>query len=224
MSFTSLEYLLFLPLVFLFYWLSSRQNRNIQNLILVCASLFFYAWCDWRFVGLLLLTALTTFLSGLLMGGDNSQDSKKKKIILIGTIVLNIGILFFFKYCNFFIEAFVDAFSLFSKEIRTSTLNIILPIGISFYTFAALSYSIDVYQKKVEPTKDLLAYLAYVTFFPSILSGPISRAQKQLPQYFTPRSFDYNNVVRGCKYLLIGGGDETLPCRSFGNLCGCRLR
>ena len=133
------------------------------------------------------------------------QSSKKRKSILIGTIVLNIGILFFFKYCNFFIEAFADAFSLFGKEIRTSTLNIILPIGISFYTFTALSYCIDVYQRKVEPTKDLLAYLAYVTFFPSILSGPISRAQKQLPQYFTPRSFDYNNVVLGCRYLLMGG-------------------
>lgn len=205
MSFTSLEYLLFLPLVFLVYCFSSRQKKNAQNLILVCASLFFYAWCDWRFVCLLLLTALTTFLSGWMMQGDDMQSSKKRKSILIGTIVLNIGILFFFKYCNFFIEAFADAFSLFGKEIRTSTLNIILPIGISFYTFTALSYCIDVYQRKVEPTKDLLAYLAYVTFFPSILSGPISRAQKQLPQYFTPRSFDYNNVVLGCRYLLMGG-------------------
>lgn len=207
MSFTSLEYLLFLPLVFLVYWLFAGQNKNVQNLILVCASLFFYAWCDWRFVGLLLLTALSTFLSGLLIGRDNTQDVKneKRNSILVGSIVLNVGILFFFKYCNFFIEAFADAFSLFGKEIRTSTLNIILPIGISFYTFAALSYSIDVYQRKVEPTKDLFAYLAYVTFFPSILSGPISRAQKQLPQYFTPRSFGYNNVVQGCKYLLMGG-------------------
>ena len=204
MSFTSLEYLLFLPLVFLIYWLFPRQHKNAQNLILVCASLFFYAWCDWRFVGLLLLTALTTFLSGLLMRGDDVQGNKRRKGILVGTIVLNVGILFFFKYCNFFMEAFTDAFSLFGKEIRTSTLNIILPIGISFYTFTALSYSIDVYQRKVVPTKDLLAYLAYVTFFPSILSGPISRAQKQLPQYFIRRSFGYDNIVQGCKYLLMG--------------------
>lgn len=133
------------------------------------------------------------------------QEGKKRRGILAGTIVFNLGILFFFKYCNFFINAFVDAFSLFGMKAQLSTLNIILPIGISFYTFTALSYSIDVYQKKVMPTKDLLAYLAYVTFFPSILSGPINRAQKQLPQYFTPRFFDYNNLVRGCKYLLMGG-------------------
>lgn len=133
------------------------------------------------------------------------QKGKKRRGILVGIIVFNLGILLFFKYCNFFINAFVDAFSLFGKEAQLSTLNIILPIGISFYTFTALSYSIDVYQKKVMPTKDLLAYLAYVTFFPSILSGPINRAQKQLPQYFTPRFFDYNNLLRGCKYLLMGG-------------------
>lgn len=175
MSFTSLEYLLFLPLVFFIYWLfPGKQYKNVQNLILVCASLFFYAWCDWRFVGLLLITALTTFLSGWLMKGNNNvQSGKKGKCILVSTILLNVGILFFFKYCNFFIKAFVDAFSLFGKEFQISTLNIILPIGISFYTFTALSYSIDVYYKKVVPTKELLAYLAYVTFFPSILSGPI---------------------------------------------------
>lgn len=205
MSFTTLEYLLFLPFVFLLYWFLPRHQKNIQNMILVCASLFFYAWSDWRFVGLLLLTALTTFMSGLLLQRNSMQEHKRRKCILVSTLLFNVGILFFFKYCNFFIQAFADAFTLFGKEIQISTLNIILPIGISFYTFTALSYTIDVYQRKISPTKDLLAYLAYVMFFPSILSGPISRAQKQLPQYFYRRSFIYANVIAGCKDMLMGG-------------------
>ena len=116
-------------------------------------------------------------------------------------------------------QAFVDAFSLLGVEVNVSILKILLPVGISFYTFTTLSYSIDVYQRKVEPTKDVLAYLAYVMFFPSILSGPISRAQKQLPQYFNRRKFDYGNAVSACKFILMGGGNETLSCGSFRYLC-----
>lgn len=134
-----------------------------------------------------------------------TADEKKRKWINVSTIVLNVGILFFFKYFNFFVLSFADAFSLFGADVNVHTLQILLPVGISFYTFTALSYSIDVYQRKVEPTRDVLAYLAYVTFFPSILSGPISRAQKQLPQYFKKRSFDYDKAVRACKILLLGG-------------------
>ena len=134
-----------------------------------------------------------------------TDDEKMRKWINAGTIVLNIGILFFFKYFNFFLQSFSDAFSLFGAEVNVHTLKILLPVGISFYTFSALSYNIDVYQRKVEPTRDLLAYLAYVTFFPSILSGPISRAQKQLPQYFKKRIFDYDKAVSACKILLLGG-------------------
>lgn len=134
-----------------------------------------------------------------------TDDEKKRKWINIGAIVLNIGILFFFKYFNFFVQSFADVFSLFGAKMNVHTLKILLPVGISFYTFSALSYSIDVYQRKVEPTRDLLAYLAYVMFFPSLLSGPISRAQKQLPQYFKKRVFDYDNAVSACKLMLWGG-------------------
>ena len=133
------------------------------------------------------------------------NNPQKRKVILVGTIVFNLSVLCFFKYYNFFVQAFVDVFSLFGLNLNVSALNILLPVGISFYTFSALSYSIDVYQKKVEPTTDVLAYLAYVMFFPSILSGPISRAQKQLPQYFKTRKFDYEKAVSACKLLLIGG-------------------
>ena len=203
MTFQSLEYLIFLPVVFILYWTLCRRSKTLQNGLIVVASLVFYGMWDWRFLGLLLLTAFSTFFAGRWMG--KTDDDKKRKWTNIGAIVLNIGILFFFKYFNFFVQSFADAFSLFGAEMNVHTLKILLPVGISFYTFSALSYSIDVYQRKVEPTRDLLAYLAYVTFFPSLLSGPISRAQKQLPQYFKKRVFDYDNAVSACKLMLWGG-------------------
>ena len=203
MAFQSIEYLIFFLLVFILYWTVCSRSRMIQNGLIVVASLVFYGWWNLQFLWLLLVTALSTFFSGMWMGVTNNQ--KKHRIILCGTIILNLGILFFFKYCNFFIQAFVDMFSLLGTSVSMSSLKVLLPVGISFYTFSALSYSIDVYQKKVEPTTDVLAYLAYVMFFPSILSGPISRAQKQLPQYFKIRKFDYEKAVSACKLLLIGG-------------------
>ena len=193
----------------------------LQNGLIVAASLVFYGWWDWRFLGLLLLTAFSTYIAGRWMG--RTDDEKKRKWINWSAIVFNIGILFFFKYFNFFVLSFADAFSLFGADVNVHTLQILLPVGISFYTFTALSHSIDVYQRKVEPTRDVLAYLAYVTFFPSILSGPISRAQKQLPQYFKKRSFDYDKAVSACKILLLGGGNEIMSCRPFRNICGCCL-
>lgn len=209
MTFASIEYLIFLPIVFFLYWTVCRKNKNLQNALIVLASLFFYGFWDWRFLGLLLLTAFSTYFAGLWLQKLDSSSSphrdRKRWWIFFGTVVLNLGILFGFKYFNFFIQAFVDTFSLFGKELSVSTLRIVLPVGISFYTFTALSYSIDVYQRKVEATKDVLAYLAYVTFFPSILSGPISRATKQLPQYFHKREFNYDMAVGACKAILWGG-------------------
>ncbi|MCQ2171297.1 MAG: MBOAT family protein [Bacteroidales bacterium] len=202
MTFASIEYLIFLPVVFLLYWIVCRRNKNLQNGLIVLASLFFYGFWDWRFLGLLLVTAFSTFFAGLWM---NRVDDRKRWWISFGTIVLNLGILFGFKYYNFFVQAFVDSFSLLGKELSVSTLKIILPVGISFYTFTALSYSIDVYQRKVEATKDVVAYLAFVTFFPSILSGPISRATKQLPQYLKRREFSYDTAVSSCRSILWGG-------------------
>lgn len=203
MTLSSIEYFLFLPSVFLLFWLVFGKTKNIQNVFIVASSLLFYGFWDWRFLGLLLLTALSSFYSGLCFErvGDNN---KKRKLVLWVTLILNLGILFFFKYFNFFIQAFTDLITFLGGHASVPTLKIILPVGISFYTFAALSYTIDVYQHKVEPTKDVLAYLAYATFFPSILSGPINRAQKQLPQFFTKRVFDYHKVVEGCKFLLLG--------------------
>ena len=209
MTFQSLEYLIFLPVVFILNWTLYRGSKTLQNGLIVAASLVFYGWWDWRFLGLLLITAFSKFFAGWLTG--KTCDQKERKWIHIGAIVLNIGILFFFKYFNFFVKSFADAFSLFGTDMNVHTLKILLPVGISFYTFTALSYSIDVYLRKVEPTHDVLAYLAYVTFFPSILSGPISRAHKQLPQYFEKRRFDYDKAVIACKLMLLGG-NEAMPC------------
>lgn len=202
MTFTSIEYLVFFPVVFLLYWILGR-NKTVQNIIIVTASLFFYGWWDWRFLGLLLITTLTTFYGGAMIEKTDG-DRKKQKWISAGVIMLNLGILFFFKYYNFFIQSFCDTFSLFGKRLSVNTLNIILPVGISFYTFTALSYTIDIYQKKIEATKNLLAYCAYTMFFPSILSGPISRATKQLPQYLKKRVFNYDKAVEACKLILMG--------------------
>ena len=164
MTFQSLEYLIFLPVVFMLYWTVCRKSKVLQNGLIVVASLVFYGWWDSRFLGLLLLSAFSTFFAGWWIG--QTTDQRKQKILLVGAIVLNVGILFFFKYFNFFVQTFVDAFSLLGKKMSASTFNILLPVGISFYTFTALSYIIDVYQQKVEPTKDVLAYLSYVMFFP----------------------------------------------------------
>lgn len=203
MTFQTLEYLIFFSIVFILYWTLCRKCKNQQNGLIVAASLVFYGWWDWHFLGLLLITALSTFFAGRWIGTTN--DIRKRKSLLIGTILINIGILFVFKYFNFFVQAFVDAFSLMGMSVNATTLHILLPVGISFYTFTALSYTIDVYQRKVESTNDILAYFAYVMFFPSILSGPISRAQKQLPQYFSRRNFDFDKSISACKLILWGG-------------------
>ena len=169
MTFQSLEYLIFFTLVFILYWIVGRNNIGRQNALLLWVSIVFYGWWDWRFLGLLFITALSTFFAGWLMG--KTSDCKKRKLTLIGTIVLNIGILFLFKYFNFFVQAFSDAFLLFGRDLGVHSLKIILPVGISFYTFTALSYSIDVYHQKVIPTHDVLSYFAYVMFFPSLNSA-----------------------------------------------------
>lgn len=204
MTFQSLEYLIFFSILFILHWTLFSKRKEHQNGLIVVASLVFYGWWDWRFLGLLIITALSTFLSSRWM--DNTNDAKKRKFLLVGTIVINVGILFFFKYFNFFVQSFTDALSLMGMSVNVTTLHILLPVGISFYTFTALSYTIDVYQHKVESTNDALAYFAYVMFFPSILSGPISRAQKQLPQYFSRRNFDFDKSISACKLILWGGG------------------
>ena len=162
-------------------------------------------------MGLIFVTSVTCYLSGVYSRGrykqnqslEQSQKSRDKWGLII-SLIINLGVLFFFKYYNFFIESFVDAFSLFGKHLNINTLKIILPVGISFYTFTALSYTIDVYKKKVDPTRDVLAFFAYVSFFPALFCGPIGRATKQLPQFYKKRIFNYGGVTSGLKLMLWG--------------------
>lgn len=203
MTLSSIEYFLFLPAIFLLFWMVFGKTKQLQNAFVIAASFLFYGLWDWRSLGLLLLTAMSTFFSGIcLQKAVNNPNARK--VVLWLTLIINLGVLFFFKYYNFFIQAFSDTITLLGGHPNVSTLRIILPVGISFYTFAALSYTIDVFQKKILPTRDFLAYLAYATFFPGILSGPISRAQKQLPQFFVKRNFEYTKAVIGCKFILLG--------------------
>lgn len=203
MQLTSYLFLLFFPIVFLAHWLAFSKNAKMQNCFLLIASCIFYGWWDWRFLGLLLFTGVSTYCAGLLMDRYIGQDNIRKTINTI-CIILNIGILFAFKYFNFFIETFVDICQLMGVEMPMSALKIILPVGISFYTFSALSYSIDVCQRKVKAVDDIWQYLAYATFFPSILSGPVNRATKQLPQFMNLRKFDYEKAAEASRLIVWG--------------------
>jgi len=202
MLFQSIEFLIFLPIVFILYWFVFKKLK-IQNALVLFASYVFYGWWDWRFLILIAITSGFSYWSGLLIK-NNEGSPKKQKWICAGNIILNLLILFAFKYLNFFTESVVALFSLFGIQLDWVTLKIVLPVGISFYTFQALSYTIDVYRKKIEPTKDVVAFFAFISFFPQLVAGPIERATNLLPQFLKPRKFDYATAVDGCRQMLWG--------------------
>lgn len=202
MLFNSLDFAIFLPLVFLIYWFVLGKNLKIQNVFVLIASFVFYGWWDWRFLSLLIISTVVDYWVG--MGLKSSDKERNRKIYLIISLSVNLGILGFFKYYNFFVESFTDAFLLFGKELNTGTLNIVLPVGISFYTFQTLSYSIDVYRRKLEPTKDFIAFAAFVSFFPQLVAGPIERASNLLPQFYSKRKFEPALAIDGLRQILWG--------------------
>lgn len=174
MLFNSIDFAIFLPIVFILYWFLTNKNLKLQNLLIVVASYLFYGWWDYRFLLLILFSTIVDYSVGISL---LKQENKTKRKILLGTsILVNLGFLGFFKYYNFFLDNFITAFSFFGTEIKANSLNIILPVGISFYTFQTLSYSIDVYKRKLELTKDFIAFSAFVSFFPQLVAGPIERA------------------------------------------------
>ena len=158
MLFNSIDFAIFLPSVFLMYWFFANRNLKVQNLLIVTASYFFYGWWDWRFLSLIMISTCVDFLVGLGLVADQAQ--KKRRILLCTSIIVNISFLGFFKYYNFFLENFISAYSLFGKNISFNSLNIILPVGISFYTFQTMSYTIDVYRRKINPTRNFIAFCA----------------------------------------------------------------
>lgn len=202
MLFNSLDFAIFLPIVFLLYWFLNNINLRFQNALIVAASYLFYGWWDWRFLSLIAVSTIVDYSVGRLLGGENS-DSKRKVLLWI-SILVNLGILGFFKYYNFFADNFAATFSFFGSTFEPSSLNIILPVGISFYTFQTLSYTIDVYKRKLEPTRDLVAFSAFVSFFPQLVAGPIERATNLLPQFYSQRTFDYAEAVDGMRQILWG--------------------
>lgn len=202
MLFNSLEFIVFLPIVFCLYWLVFQRNLTVQNLLLLVASYLFYGWWDVRFLGLLFISSMVDYVVGLKIHA--TDDERRRKWWLWASVVVNLGILGFFKYSNFFVDSFIAAFAGIGIELEARTWNIILPVGISFYTFQALSYSIDIYRRQLTPTRDVVAYLTFVAFFPQLVAGPIERAAHLLPQFYQARVFRYEDAADGVRRILWG--------------------
>ncbi|MGB3469017.1 MAG: MBOAT family O-acyltransferase [Cyclobacteriaceae bacterium] len=202
MLFNSIDFAIFLPLIFILYWFVLKNSLKLQNLLIVIASYIFYGWWDWRFLTLIVFSTLVDYAIGRRL---KSEENDRRRLILLWTsILVNLGFLGFFKYYNFFLDNFVTAFSFFGRDISANSLDIILPVGISFYTFQTLSYTIDVYKRKLEPTENLIDFAAFVSFFPQLVAGPIERATHLLPQFYKPRTFDYYKAVDGMRQILWG--------------------
>ena len=202
MLFNSIEFAVFLPIVFFLYWFCAAKSLKAQNLLIVVSSYVFYGWWDWRFLSLIFISTLEDYFAAMMIHG--TSDERKRKMWLYASVLVNVWILVFFKYCNFFIDNFAAAVTLFGVKPNISSLNIILPVGISFYTFQTMSYTIDVYKRKMEPTKDFVSFAAFVSFFPQLVAGPIERAVNLLPQFYNKRAFDYKKAVDGMRQILWG--------------------
>lgn len=202
MLFNSLNFAVFLPIVFIAYWLIFYKRHKIQNTLLLISSYFFYACWDYRFLFLLIFSTLLDYYSGLKIA--NTGNDKERKFWFWLSIIINLGILAVLKYYNFFISSFTDAMSIIGVQVNVHTLNVILPVGISFYTFHGLSYVIDVYKRKIIVEKSFIDYAVFVSFFPLLVAGPIERATHLLPQIKTPRYFNYQTAIDGLRQILWG--------------------
>ena len=201
MLFNSIDFLYFLPTIFIIYW--SAKNKNQQNLIILISSYVFYAWWDYRFLSLIIFSTVIDYLIGRKLSLSNNK--KYRKLLLACSLISNLGLLGIFKYYNFFVESFFSLLTTVGLNTEnTFTLEIILPVGISFYTFQTLSYTIDVYKKKISPSLNFIEFASFVAFFPQLVAGPIERASNLLPQLSKPRNFDYNNGVQGLQLILWG--------------------
>ena len=203
MLFHSIDYLLFLPTVFLLYWFIFKNSYKAQNYLILIASYIFYGLWDWRFLTLILFSTIVDYFVGQYI--YHTRETKIRKIYLGISIFFNLGLLGFFKYFNFFIESWIDLLSLVGFQNNYNwTLKIILPVGISFYTFQTMSYSLDIYFKKLKPVKDFISFAAFVGFFPQLVAGPIERASNLLPQILKPRIFYYQRGLQGLRLILWG--------------------
>jgi len=202
MLFNSINFALFLPIVFLLYWFVANKSYKHQNILLLISSYFFYACWDYRFLFLLMFSTFLDYFTGLKMG--EAINVKWKKFWFWLSISINLGFLGFFKYYNFFVSSFAEAVSHFGLHIDVWTLKVILPVGISFYTFHGLSYVIDIYYDRIKPEKNFIDYSVFVSFFPLLVAGPIERATHLLPQIQRERKFDYHTAIDGLRQMLWG--------------------
>lgn len=202
MQFNSIEFGVFLIIVFLMYWFVLIKNLRLRNVFILIASYVFYGWWDWRFLSLIFISSITDYVLGLKLYA--TENERIRKLLLGASLLVNIGILGFFKYYGFFVDTFNNAFRGFGIALDTSSLQLILPIGISFYTFQTLSYTIDIYRKQLEPTKDIIQFFAFVSFFPQLVAGPIERARNLLPQFKEKKDFEYAQARDGLRQILWG--------------------
>jgi alginate O-acetyltransferase complex protein AlgI len=200
--FNSLVFALFLPFTFAVFWGLNRYSLKVQNFFLFIMSYLFYGWWDWRFLGLIIFSTVVDFIAGIMI--DSSDDPRKRKIFLFVSMATNLTTLGFFKYYNFFIASLISGLQQVGINIDTWSLNIILPVGISFYTFQSMSYAIDIYRRELKATKDPVAFFTFVCFFPQLVAGPIERAANLLPQFYTKRVFNYEDAKHGLRQMLSG--------------------
>jgi alginate O-acetyltransferase complex protein AlgI len=202
MLFNSIEFAIFLPIVFLLYWFVFPKSIGKQNLLILLVSYVFYAWWDWRFLFLLAFSTFLDYFSGLKI--EQAKSHAQSKFWLILSIGINLGFLGFFKYYNFFVTELTNAIANAGITINPWTLKVILPVGISFYTFHGLSYIIDIYKKKIIAEKNFVDYAVFVSYFPLLVAGPIERATHLLPQFKKARTFSYEQATDGLRQILWG--------------------
>lgn len=219
MLFNSLNFAVFLPIVLILYWFVTNKSLKLQNMLLLVSSYFFYACWDWRFLFLLIFSTLLDYFTGLKMFDAPTKRAKKFWFWL--SIIVNLGFLGIFKYYNFFASSFAEAVSAFGLKVSPFTLEVILPVGISFYTFHGLSYVIDIYKNRIPAERNFIDYAVFVSFFPLLVAGPIERATHLLPQIKSKRSFDYTKAVDGLRQILWGLFKKVViadQCAEYANM------
>ncbi|MCT4665909.1 MAG: MBOAT family protein [Flavobacteriales bacterium] len=202
MLFNSLDFLIFFPIVFLLYWFVFKKNLQAQNTLVLVASYVFYGWWDWRFLSLIIISSIADFLIGQQI--EKQEKESKRKSWLLLSMTINLGLLLYFKYFNFFVDSFIESMDLLGLNLNWSLAKIILPVGISFYTFQTMSYTIDIYRRELKANKNIIEFFAFVSFFPQLVAGPIERASDLLPQFTVPRQFSYQKSVDGLRQILYG--------------------
>lgn len=204
MLFNSLTFMIFLPIVFGLYWFVCQRNLRLQNLLVVVASYIFYGWLDCRLLGLLFFVTLWTYLMGVLEDRRIRTNSLPGKGVLALSVAVNLSILLYFKYANFFLDSLSGAFACLGAKVDFPTLNLLFPIGISFYVFQAVGYSVDVFSRKTSPIRDPFVFFAFLGFFPQLLAGPIARSTSLIPQFQRPRHFDCDSALHGICLIVYG--------------------